>query len=265
MNSLGKLRKRTSLQRVHAKSSQPRFSSLSNIALAAFSIVISLVMLEAMSRLYYFSVAGQPFIGPVVTAISPDPVKGWKATPLYSSRETLKDASGNSYELLMSQQQDGFRLFQDLEGSPRIFIVGNSFTQAGHASDDKTWYAELARNTNAQVFAYGVGGYGTLQELMVIEEFLGRINPDAVILQVCSNDVINNSLELERRSLVNNNLTMRPYAGPDGRNLLRTPGAGWPSGCDGQNSDVVAGKPPCATPEGSGGQDASPPVLWNQR
>lgn len=204
-------------------SSRSRHGALSNVGLAAFSILICLIALEAMGRVYYSHVAGFPLLGPVVAENVLDPVKGWKATPLFSLRETLQDAGGNSYQLVFNQQQDGFRLFQDLDRSPRILVVGDSFTQARHASDDKTWYAELARQTNAQVFAYGVGGYGTLQEAMAIEEFFGRIDPDAVILQACSNDVINNSLELERRSLSNNNLTVRPYADPDGRTFYALP------------------------------------------
>jgi hypothetical protein len=61
------------------------------------------------------------------------------------------------------------------------------------------------------MFAYVGGGYATLQEYMIFDEYVDLINPHLVIWQYCANDVINNSLELEQRSSINNNGLCRPY------------------------------------------------------
>jgi lysophospholipase L1-like esterase len=107
-----------------------------------------------------------------------------------------------------------------------MLVIGDSLTQAEAASDGKTWYSVLGNRLQAQVFAYGVGGYGTLQELMVLADWLERVNPDAIIIQVSTNDVMNNSLELERRSLINNNLQVRPYYQTDGSIVYALPNQG---------------------------------------
>ncbi len=62
-----------------------------------------------------------------------------------------------------------------------------------------------------EVFAYGGLGYGTLQEAMIIEQYVPMVQPDLVVLQVGSNDFINNSWELESQSYFNNNASRRPY------------------------------------------------------
>jgi hypothetical protein len=93
----------------------------------------------------------------------------------------------------------------------KIFVVGDSFTNGLGLPVDDLYYSVLGRALDAEVFAYGGGGYGTLQELLVIERYLPTIKPDLVLLQVHSNDLINNQWELERASYFNNNLAVRPY------------------------------------------------------
>jgi lysophospholipase L1-like esterase len=189
---------------------------LLNAAIVLFSVVLSLAAAELLARIYYSSLHGEAFFGLSPHEITVDPQKGWKASPLFTGQEMLRDASGHGYSLVLHQDENGFREFQDLREQPRILVIGDSLTQARYASDGRTWYAEVGKRLHAQIFAYGVGGYGTLQELMALEEFFDRVNPDGIILQVSTNDIINNSVDLERRSLINNNLMVRPYYRADG-------------------------------------------------
>jgi len=180
------------------------------------AVLFSLAAAEVLDRFYYLHRDGVAFFGPMRPEIATDPQKGWKATPDFAMEQIFSDTSGNAYSLVFHQDGDGFREFQDLSKRPRILVIGDSHTQDWHASDGRTWYAEVGRRLRAQVFAYGVAGYGTLQELMVLETFLDRIDPDAIILQVSTNDVINNTLDLERQSFINNVLIRRPYYRLDG-------------------------------------------------
>jgi hypothetical protein len=93
----------------------------------------------------------------------------------------------------------------------KIFFIGDSFTQALHVSDDKTYYAILSQHLPIEVFAYGGGGYGTLQECMILEEFAHLIDPAIIVLQYTSNDFVNNDYDLELKSTINNNRMRRPY------------------------------------------------------
>ena len=64
---------------------------------------------------------------------------------------------------------------------------------------------------DVEVFAYGAGGYGTLQEYMILDRYIDEIRPDLILWQFCINDFINNDNALERASTMNNNGMLRPY------------------------------------------------------
>ena len=123
------------------------------------------------------------------------------------------DAGGNRYLIEYKTNKDGFRLFGNLKNNKKrkVMFVGDSFTHAVQVSNNKTYYGILGDALPIEVFAYGGGGYGTLQEFMIINKWLDVVKPDMVILQYCSNDFINNHFELELRSNRNNNGMRRPY------------------------------------------------------
>lgn len=107
----------------------------------------------------------------------------------------------------------GYASFGDRESRRlRILVVGDSFTTPlGGVTNTQMYPAVLGRALDAEIFAYGGPGYGTLQEALVIARYVRDVRPGLVVLQVCANDFINNSWELERTSYFNNNLAVRPY------------------------------------------------------
>jgi len=119
----------------------------------------------------------------------------------------------------------GFRVFGDPSSSrTRILVLGDSYTEAATVSDGETYYERLGRaRSDLEVFAIGGGGYGTLQEYLLLDE----IRPDLVLVQMHPNDLINNSHALESRSTTDNNQMTRPYW-ENGRAVLRFPeNAAW--------------------------------------
>ncbi|MFH1352506.1 MAG: SGNH/GDSL hydrolase family protein [bacterium] len=105
----------------------------------------------------------------------------------------------------------GFRIFGDTNTSKtKIFVIGDSITQANTVSDGNTYY-DFLKNKNTEIFAYGCGGYGSLQEYMVLDKFFDIIKPDIILWQFSSNDIINNDYSLESASNRNNNHMRRPY------------------------------------------------------
>jgi hypothetical protein len=111
---------------------------------------------------------------------------------------------------------------------PKVLVLGDSFTEAVMVSDGATYYHRLAAaRPDIEVFAIGAGGYGTLQEYLLLDEWVDVIRPDLVLLQLHPNDLINNSHALESRSTTNNNQMTRPYW-EDGRVVERFPeNASW--------------------------------------
>jgi len=148
---------------------------------------------------------------------------GWRPTPNYTFTGPLKSKDGTTYLVSVSQDPRGFRMFGDLDSDrPKLFVLGDSVTQAIQASDDRTYYATIGKRLNAEIFAYGTDGAGTLQEYMALSKHLDDISPDLILWQYCSNDFVNNSYYLELNSRHNNNGLVRPYLEGD-RVVYRTP------------------------------------------
>ena len=171
------------------------------VLLVLSSILATLILGEICLRLYF--------------AINPRPIYiekklGWRTTENFHREGLLRDAGGQEYYAKVTTDSHGFRLFGDPRSEKvKIFIIGDSFTHAIDVSDDKTYYNLLAKKLNVEIFAYGCLGYSTLQEFMILDEFIDLIKPNIVILQLCFNDIYDNSYALEKISY-NSGMT-RPY------------------------------------------------------
>ena len=93
-------------------------------------------------------------------------------------------------------------------GRTRIVMLGDSITFGHRVRDDQTFSAILdSRTGRFEVVNLGVEGYGTDQELIVLQgEGLGY-RPDVVILNFCPNDVLNNALDKDHQD----GRTPKPY------------------------------------------------------
>lgn len=134
---------------------------------------------------------------------------GWETTPNDSWNRDVKGYG----EIVYSTKEFGFRAFGDINSNKiKIFVIGDSFTQGHTVSDGKTYYDYLRENNNnIELFAYGGGGYGSLQEYMILDKYYDVIKPHIILWQFCQNDIINNDYDLESASLKNNNYMTRPY------------------------------------------------------
>lgn len=155
---------------------------LVNLGLVVFAVAIAVLVGEVVARVYYLQRYKIGFL--VSMRVYRDEVLGWEGTKEFG------DCSSR-------------RL--------KIFVIGDSFTGGTGVRRGERYYNVLGRALDAEIFAYGASGYGTLQEYLVMDRYLAEIEPNVVLLQVLSNDFINNSWELERASYFNNNLTVRPY------------------------------------------------------
>lgn len=94
---------------------------------------------------------------------------------------------------------------------PRVLVLGDSFTAADGVPEDSVYYRPLVDELGMELWVRGGSGWGTLQELLALDAVFDRVRPDLVVLQVCSNDFINNSWELENATVLNSNMSRRPY------------------------------------------------------
>jgi len=188
-----------------------RFKWCGNLILLLASISICFMIGEAAFRLLVKGGVA-PALDAAGGAIVRDAEKGWKSNSAYRFVGEQASKDGSRYPVTITFYPEGFRQYGDNHTlRPKVLVIGDSFTQAEQVSNEKTYYALLGKRLEVEIFAYGCGGYGTLQELQVLDRYIDNIKPDILIWQFCFNDFVNNNVDLEAASTRNNNGLMRPY------------------------------------------------------
>jgi hypothetical protein len=135
-----------------------------------------------------------------------DPDLGWKLKPGVSGEWKGEGVS------FVRVNSEGLRDREHTKAKPpntlRVAVLGDSFTEAIHVPVEQTFWSKLERKLgnceavkgrkNVEVINFGVQGYGTAQELIMLRKKVWDYNPDIVVLAFyIGNDVINNSPKLE--------------------------------------------------------------------
>ncbi|MEG4276784.1 SGNH/GDSL hydrolase family protein [Microcoleus sp. MON1_C1] len=156
-------------------------------------------------------IEGYPKIGALVDSApthfhTADQNLGWKLKPGVSGEWNGEGAS------LVQVNSEGLRDREHTKAKPpntlRVAVVGDSFTEAIHVPVEQTFWSKLERKLgncvavkgrkNVEVINFGVQGYSTAQELIMLRKKVWDYSPDIVILAFfIGNDVINNSPKLE--------------------------------------------------------------------
>jgi lysophospholipase L1-like esterase len=98
----------------------------------------------------------------------------------------------------------------DPHAQQTVLVLGDSFTDGLGVPTEKMWFAPLVREFgSSRVIAVGGQGYGPLQELMILRRW--KHVADRIVVQLCSNDILNSNFELERRTLMQRAPAPRPY------------------------------------------------------
>jgi len=195
-----------------------------NLTVVLLSLILVLILGEMTLRVYHYYKFGINILNDVNHGLfTKDNKLGWKMSKNLSYETTVKDALKNVYKIHVKTNEYGFRVFDNpLSNKIKIFFVGDSFTAALEISNDKTYYG-IIRNKikNIGVFAYGAGGYGSLQEFMILDEFIDVINPDLIIWQFFENDFFDNDINLDMLKSFYNTGMPRPYLEENGRITYR--------------------------------------------
>src|SRR5262249_15195733 len=147
-----------------AKRRRPMMRRLITVLLPLISLVVLLVIGEIGLRSYHYArwnlslIDGHELPNNQPKRYSPytlDNSLGWRPTENYRFDGKKRSADGTEYDAKISQDDRGFRMFGDPSSHKlKIFVLGDSFTQAVDASDDKTYYAYLKRALDVEVFAF---------------------------------------------------------------------------------------------------------------
>ena len=151
---------------------------LKRLALMGMSTLISLLVLEVGARVFA-SMTHQE------RGMTFDSDLGWRPLPNVEKIGTVwgvvRPATTNSHGW-----RDRERTFEKPTGMLRAVAIGDSFT-FGVGVDDGERFTDLLEGMvdDVEVINLGVAGYGTDQELRVLETQAFSYDPDAVILTVC--------------------------------------------------------------------------------
>lgn len=207
---------------------------LINLLVVVSAFVLLFLIGEISIRTLHYFKYGRPFLvlngsDTFKHILVEDARLGWKPSSYYQAEYKKANLDGSQYSVQYRTYNGGFRYFGDpMSVNIKIFVIGDSFTHAVEVSNDLAYYSMLqgAFMAPIELFAFGAGGYGTLQQLMVLDKYIDHIRPHIVLLQLCSNDFINNSFALEKSSLINNNGMRRPYIDQNGALFYDIPKAG---------------------------------------
>ena len=133
---------------------------------------------------------------------------GWSVPANKKVTSSVQDTKGNFRKVVNRYFDHGFKRWPKYnDGKPRVLIIGDSFTQMVQVSNGEEWYAYLERAfPDIAFYVFGGGGYGTLQEYMVMDDYFDEIRPDAIIWQFCRNDFHNNYYEMAIKKINLQNL-----------------------------------------------------------
>jgi len=131
-----------------------------------------------------------------------DERRGWALRPGIAS--WVRTEAGRTFVRTSSAGlRDREHTLEKPPGTVRVAVLGDSFTEAFQVAAEETFWAVLGRELGrcpayagrtVEVINFGVGGYGTAQELLTLQDQASWYKPDLVMLAFYTeNDVLNNA------------------------------------------------------------------------
>jgi lysophospholipase L1-like esterase len=168
---------------------------VSNVGLVFLSVALSLLMAEVALRILGpGSITSQMYVEDEHTV--------YRNKPLTRGRALRP----GEFDYSFTTNTDGFRSHHEYSrpkpnGTRRVLAIGDSFTFGIGVGDAESYPAQLERRLSrlcgsapVQVINAGVGGFGTSQELELLERVGLTFHPDVVVLGVFVNDPQDNLL-----------------------------------------------------------------------
>jgi len=158
------------------------------IALGLFSFVFAIFIVEAFVMLFY------PQIMEHDKMFEHDPYLGWK---FVSNKKGAIVYPGEAHHYIETNSM-GFRDDPpppDQDKIRKILILGDSFVSNISVIDSDVFTEVLERSlNNTAVLNFGVNGYGQVQEYLLLQKWLGKINPDIIILVIYIRNDFNDNI-----------------------------------------------------------------------
>ncbi len=162
------------------------------IIMPIVSILACFLMLEIGLRAHGWALGSNRGVYPLV----PDARLDWRPLEVRMTKKKLHFVGHDPIYYFTDHR--GFRGFPTKHNPDKqtLLVIGDSYTQGLDVNQTEIYYESFKEKYN--VYAFGAAGYGTYQEYLSLKLFLNDLKPDLVLIQFCSNDIINNSYQLTK-------------------------------------------------------------------
>lgn len=160
-------------------------SNIANLTLLLFTIGLCLISSEFFIAKFF------PQFPNRVTLFQPDEQLGWSFIPNKSDRVTFYDEADHE----VSINEIGFRdSTYEHDSKSKVLVIGDSFVSNLSVPDNAVFTEVLeSKYDSTLIINAGVNGYGQVQELLLLETLIPKIDPDLIILQIyLRNDFVDN-------------------------------------------------------------------------
>ena len=164
-----------------------RRSRLRLVAFSAIAGLFSLLLLEGAVRIY------ANFVRPKMMVL--DDGLGWRHA-VGRERDFVNEA-GERVRVVTNRfgNRGSAHPHQRVDGKYRVLVLGDSFTEGVHVGEEQLYTSVLERSSSdLEVINAGVGGYGTVQQLIYLREEGARFAPDLVVVSLFHNDLEDNCM-----------------------------------------------------------------------
>lgn len=163
-------------------------SVLRRLALIVGGVLFAALLSEFLLRTVY---TVPEVANPLYSFHESDPVLGWRG-----KRDVRMRFRRPDFDAMIAQGADGWRLPQPAppeQPARRILVLGDSFTWGWGVSQGEVFTDRLqSLLPDAAVYNRGVNGFGTGQQLLLLQQELAEQHYDAVVLMFFQNDVGDN-------------------------------------------------------------------------
>jgi len=177
-------------------------------------LVICIALAEVGIRTYHFTCERQRFIW------LPDQFLGY----IHSSDNKFKHSYTEGERITIDHQTNSLGFIGDEvniekeEGTFRIIVLGDSFSEAMQVPSDKNFSGRLQyllnnhphkKNKKFEVLNTGVSGYSPLNYYLYFKRELAQLKPDLVLVQMFANDVFEDNTATSKSLLDEDGLPLK--------------------------------------------------------
>ncbi len=184
------------------------------LSLGLVATALSLLAVEGAARILFPGFGdGELYVDRAFRRVLNSEIRWNPESPAFSERFGFRNAplsehrfTTPEYDCVVKTNSLGFRsreITVKRENEYRVLLLGDSFFAGYGVSNDELLSAEIERIASRRlgpgkpvtVYDYAVGGYNTVQQLLVARTYVPQVNPDHIILGLfVGNDVIPNAI-----------------------------------------------------------------------